>query len=191
MVLICSRYELSRTLSFWSRGYKSGQSARRRALFISSIAARFGSTLGRHEFYIQRIQFTEGIPANEAYASHFSGELGERLKGTGSQVTVLNQVVKTCLSQGITDDPAMRKRLENGVSVEEGAQTQIHLASCTDSSVAGVTGEHWQDCAVISRGLSKFKYIMAAHDLRKSVGPKLWQASEKMIAAVLQEEKID
>ena len=164
-----------------------------RIIHISSIAARFGSIhWDDMNFTSSEYNSLKAYQQTKLMQVIFSRELGERLKGTGVTSNSLEPgIVKTGLSKGITDDPAMRKRLENGVSVEEGAQTQIHLASCTDSSVAGVTGEHWQDCAVISRGLSKFKYIMAAHDLRKSVGPKLWQASEKMIAAVLQEEKID
>ena len=158
-----------------------------RIIHVSSIAARFGS------IYWDDMNLTScKYDSLKAYQQSklmqviFSKELGSRLKGTGVTSNSLEPgIVKTGLSKGITDDPAMRKRLENGVSVEEGAKTHIHLASCTDSTVTGITGEHWQDCAIISQGLSKFKYILASHNLRKSVGPKLWEASEKMISEKL------
>ena len=158
-----------------------------RIIHVSSIAARFGSIhWDDMNFTSCEYNSLKAYQQTKLMQVVFSRELGERLKGTGVTSNSLEPgIVKTGLSKGITDDPAMRKRLENGVSVEEGAQTHIHLASCADSSVTGITSEHWQDCAIISQGLSKFKYILAAHDLRKSVGPKLWQVSEKMIASVL------
>jgi len=89
-------------------------------------------------------------------------------------------IVATNLSAGITDDPAMRKQLENGVSVEEGALTHIHLAS--SDTCNGVSGEHWMECAIISQGFSKLRYIVAAHHLRASVGPALWEHTQKLLA---------
>ena len=83
----------------------------------------------------------------------------------------------------------MRKRLENGVSVEEGALTQIHLASSNEC--CGVSGEHWMECSVISQGFSKLRYIMAAHHLRASVGPRLWEHTEKMLEPKLQQRILD
>jgi hypothetical protein len=91
--------------------------------------------------------------------------------------------VATSLSKGITDDPAMARRLENGVCVEKGASTQVFLAS--SAACAGVTGEHWQDCAVISRGLATMRYLMAAHEFRASAGPRLWAFIEATLAPAL------
>eukprot|EP01048_Picozoa_sp_COSAG05_P009089 COSAG05_NODE_724_length_7726_cov_2.123771_2_plen_76_part_00 len=51
-------------------------------------------------------------------------------------------IVNTGLSKGITDDPKMKKRIEDGVTVEEGARTQIFLAS--SSKVTGESGGNWE-----------------------------------------------
>jgi hypothetical protein len=64
-------------------------------------------------------------------------------------------VVATNLSKGITDDAAMKRRLEGGVSVEEGAKTQIFLASSL--RVNGQGGGNWENCRDISKGSSKLK----------------------------------
>lgn len=86
----------------------------------------------------------------------YSRELANRLKSTNVTSNSLEPgVVKTSLFEGITDDLNMRKRLENGVSVEEGAKTHVHLATAAD--VEGVTGEHWEKCKIISQGLAKMK----------------------------------
>jgi hypothetical protein len=114
----------------------------------------------------------------------WSRELGHRLKGTGVTSNSLEPgIVATSLSKGITDDPAMARRLENGVCVEKGASTQVFLASSAEC--AGITGEHWQDCAVISRGLATIRYLMAAHELRASAGPRLWAFIEATLAPAL------
>ena len=124
-----------------------------RIIHVSSIAARFGSIhWDDMNFTSCEYNSLKAYQQTKLMQVVFSRELGERLKGTGVTSNSLEPgIVKTGLSKGITDDPAMRKRLENGVSVEEGAQTHIHLASCADSSVTGITSEHWQDCAIISQ----------------------------------------
>ena len=155
-----------------------------RIIHVSSIAARFG------HIYWNDINFFGGdkydslkmYQQSKLLQVVFSRELAKRLKGTGITSNSLEPgIVKTGLSATITDDPAMRRRLENGISVEEGSKTHVHLASCTDASVVGITGEHWEKCGIISQGFSKLKYILAAHDLRESVGPKLWDFTEKLI----------
>jgi hypothetical protein len=89
--------------------------------------------------------------------------------------------VATNLSQGITDDPVMQKRLEAGVSVSEGARTQIFLAA--SMRVSGIGGGNWQDCRDISKGMRKLKYLLAASSLRGSIDEALWNESEALIAA--------
>ena len=51
-------------------------------------------------------------------------EASKTVEGTGITSNSLEPgIVKTGLSATITDDPAMRRRLENGISVEEGSKT--------------------------------------------------------------------
>ena len=161
-------------------------SAPARVITVSSIAARFGA------LYWDDVNMREGeydslkmYQQTKLMTVLFSRELGKRLQGTG--VTSNSRepgIVKTHLSEGITDDPAMKKKLENGVSVEKGAETQVHLAS--SPAVSRVTSEHWLDCKVISHGIAKFRYIIAARHLRASMGPKLWDFTEKLLAPALQ-----
>ena len=116
----------------------------------------------------------------------FSRELNERLSGTGVTSNSLEPgVVATNLSKGITDDPNMKRKVEQGVSVEEGAQTHIFLSSSLQ--VSGKGGGNYQNSKDISVGMKKFRYILAAHSLRKSVGAHLWDASEELIAQHLQD----
>eukprot|EP00949_MAST-11_sp_MAST-11-sp1_P002158 g2158.t1 len=155
-----------------------------RVIFVSSIAARFGHV------HWGNINFS--TPKDEDYSSLgayqqskllqviHSRELANRLKGTGVTSNSCEPgVVKTNLSKGITNSPAMRRRLENGISVEEGALTQIKLAA--DASCSGISGQHWEKCSIISQGFSKFKFLIAAHDLRASVGPRLFDFTEKLL----------
>ena len=64
----------------------------------------------------------------------YSWYLAQRMQDEGVQTVVSSSlepgVVATNLSAGITDNQAMRKRLENGISVEEGAKGR-RLARCT------------------------------------------------------------
>ena len=158
-------------------------SAPARIVHVSSIAARMGS-----------IDFDSLNPSMENYSSMrvyqmsklmqvvFSRELNTRLEGTGVTSNSLEPgIVATNLSAGITDDPAMKKRLEQGVSVEEGAKTHIFL--CASQQVNEKGGGNYESCKDISVGLQKFRYILAAHSLRTSVGAHLWDASERLIAA--------
>lgn len=115
----------------------------------------------------------------------FSRSLAARLEGTGVTSNSLEPgVVNTGLSQGITDDPAMRKRLENGVSVEEGARCQIFLAASGKAS--GESGGNWEDCEDISKGLAKAKYIVAAPFLSQKMHEGLWKATEELISSLEQ-----
>ena len=160
-------------------------SAPARVIHVSSIAARFG------HIYWDNINFTNVYyDSLRAYQQSkllqvvYSRELAKRLEGTGVTSNSLEPgIVKTSLSEGITDDPSMRRRLENGVSVEEGVKTHIKLAT---GPIEGTTGEHWENEIIISQGLQKFKYLMAAHDLRASVGPKLWDFTEELIRPKLE-----
>ncbi len=158
-------------------------SAPARVVHVSSMAARFGS-----------IDVDHIDPGPTAYASQkvyeasklmqvvFSRELDERLQGTGVTSNSLEPgVVKTGLAAGITDDPAMRARLEQGVSVEVGARTSIFL--CASLQVQH-GGGNYADCQDLSLGLGRAKYLLAAHSLRRSMGPRLWEATEALIAAL-------
>ena len=73
----------------------------------------------------------------------------------------------------------MRARLENGVSVEVGARTSIFLCA---SMKAQQGGGNFENCEDISHGLSKAKYLVAAHSLRRTMGPRLWADSDALIA---------
>ena len=156
-------------------------SAPARVIHVSSIAARFG------HIYWDDINHIGGeYNSLKAYQQSkllqvvYSRELAARLEGTGVTSNSLEPgIVKTGLSEGITDDPNMRRRLENGVSVEEGAKTHVMLAM--SSEVGGTTGQHWENERIISQGLQKFKYLIAAHDLRASVGPRLWEFTESLL----------
>ena len=110
----------------------------------------------------------------------FSRELNKRLEGTNVTSNSLEPgIVATNLSKGITDNPAMKNRIENGVRVEEGAKTQIFL--CSSFKVHGKGGGNYIDCVDNSKGMLKFKYILAAHSLRHSVDAHLWEESEALI----------
>ena len=87
----------------------------------------------------------------------------------------------TNLSKGDTDDPSMQRRLEQGVSVEEGARTYNFLCSAVQLTERG--GTRWQDCKDISQGVAKWRNLVAAHSLRSSMNDALWEASEALIAA--------
>lgn len=152
-----------------------------RIVHVSSIAARMGT-----------IDLDNLNPSPENYNSMrvyqmtklmtvvFSRELNSRLEGTGVTSNSLEPgVVATNLSAGITDDPAMKKRLEQGLSVEDGALTQIFL--CSSQQVNGKGGGNYERCKDISVGIDKFRYILAAHSLRQSLGAHLWNESEKLI----------
>ncbi|MBM4282303.1 MAG: SDR family NAD(P)-dependent oxidoreductase, partial [Deltaproteobacteria bacterium] len=152
-----------------------------RIVHVSSMAARFAS-----------IDVDNVNPPAAPYDSRavygasklmqivFSRELNERLLGTGVTSNSLEPgVVRTGLAVGITDDPAMRSRVEAGVPVEVGARTSVFLCA---SMKAHEGGGNYVDGQDVSRGLAKGKYLLAAHSLRHSVGPRLWAASEALIA---------
>jgi NAD(P)-dependent dehydrogenase (short-subunit alcohol dehydrogenase family) len=156
-------------------------SAPARIVHVSSLAARFAS--------IEPDRLNRG---DDDYSSRsvygmtklaqvvFSRELNRRLQGTGVTSNSLEPgVVATNLSKGVTDDPAMRKRLEQGVSVEEGARTQIFLAASV--KVDGKGGGNWVDCEDVSTGPGKLRYVASAHSLRASMDEALWAASEALI----------
>lgn len=151
-----------------------------RIVHVASMAARLGSIdehalEPEHEHYDSRKVYQ----ASKLMQVIFSRELNERLSGTGVISNSLEPgVVKTGLAAGITDDPVMRKRLENGVPVELGARTSIFLCA---SMRAQEGGGNYADCEDLSHGLAKAKYLLAAHSLRRSVGPRLWSASEALI----------
>ena len=160
-------------------------SAPARIVHVSSIAARFGHV------HWDDINCANGeYNSLKAYQQSkllqviYSRELAKRLEGTGVVSNSLEPgIVKTSLSEGITDNPAMRQRLENGVSVEEGVKTHLKLAM---GQIDGATGQHWQNEQIISQGLQKFKYIIASHDLRASVGPRLWDFTEELLRPKLE-----
>ena len=113
----------------------------------------------------------------------FSRSLATRLEGTGVTSNSLEPgVVNTGLSKGITDDPEMQKRLENGVSVEEGAKTHIFLAA--SAKAGGESGGNWEDCEDLSKGLGKAKYIVAAPSLSQKMHDDLWTATEALLYRV-------
>jgi NAD(P)-dependent dehydrogenase (short-subunit alcohol dehydrogenase family) len=165
-------------------------SAPARIINVASIAARFGKVhwddvnLERTKEYKSMVAYQQ----SKLLQVIWSRELAHRLEGKNVTSNSLEPgIVKTSLSEGITDDPAMKRKLENGVSVEEGVKTHLKLA--ISDEVSGTSGEHWEKCKIISKGLSKFKYILAAHDLRASVGPKLWTFTEELIAPAVKAVK--
>ncbi|MAA79591.1 MAG: hypothetical protein CL916_10060 [Deltaproteobacteria bacterium] len=156
-------------------------SAPARIVHVSSIAARMGS-----------IDFTNLNPIGTPYNSLkvyqmsklmqvvFSRELNKRLEGTSVTSNSLEPgIVSTNLAKGITDNPGMKTMIENGIPVEEGAKTQIFL--CSSFKVYGKGGGNYIDCVDNSKGMLKFKYILAAHSLRHSVDSHLWEESEALI----------
>lgn len=161
------------------------KSAPARIIHVSSIAARFGHVYFEDtNFLAQRQQnqynSLQMYQQTKLMSVILSRELAHRLEGAGVTSNSLEPgIVKTSLSEGITDDPDMKRRLENGVSVEEGVKTHVHLA--TSDEVSGVTAQHWEKSRIISQGFQKFKYLIAAHDLRASVGPRLWKHLEAML----------
>jgi len=156
-------------------------SAPARVVHVSSVAARMGT-----------IDFSNLNPVSQPYSSMkayqmsklmqvvFSRELNRRLEGTGVTSNSLEPgIVATNLSKGITDSAQMRSHIENGVSVEEGAKTQIFL--CSSMKVHEKGGGNYVNCIDHAKGLLKFKYILAAHSLRHSVDAHLWEESEALI----------
>lgn len=157
-------------------------SAPARIIHVSSLAARFASIDPDHlnrgdDDYSSRDVYGMTKLAQVV----FSRELNRRLQDKGVTSNSLEPgVVATNLSKGVTDDPAMRKRLEEGVSVEEGARTQIFLAA--SMRVDGVGGGNWVDCQDVSKGAAKLRYVASAPSLRASMDDALWAASEALIA---------
>ena len=157
-------------------------SAPARVVHVSSMAARFGTIDVDHldpgpTSYNSRTVYG----ASKLMQIVFSRELDARLQGTGVTSNSLEPgIVQTGLAAGITDDPAMRARLEQGVSVEVGARTSNFL--CASMQVPH-GGGHYAECQDLSRGLAKVKYLLAAHSLRRSMGPLLWEATEALIVA--------
>ena len=152
-----------------------------RVVHVSSLAARGGS-----------IDFENFNPTSEPYNSLkvyqmtklmqvvFSRELHRRLHDKGVTSNSLEPgIVATNLSEGVTDNPSMRSRIQQGVSVEEGAKTHIFL--CSSFQVHQQGGGNYVDCIDHSKGVQKFKYILAAHSLRHSVDAHLWEETEKLI----------
>lgn len=158
-------------------------SAPARVVHVSSLAARFGSILLEELNQLGTEYNSQAVYSmTKLMQVVFSRTLSRRLEGTGVTSHSLEPgVVATNLSKGVTDDPAMQRRLEQGVSVEEGARTHIFLCSAVQLTEHG--GSHWQDCKDISQGVAKWRYLVAAHSLRSSMDDALWDASEALIAA--------
>lgn len=156
-------------------------SAPARIVHVSSMAARFASLDPEHLNQGESAYSSRAVYGMTKLAQIvFSRELNRRLEGTGVTSNSLEPgVVATNLSQGITDDPAMRERVEHGVSVEQGARTQIMLAASI--RVSGRGGGNWVDGRDVSRGVGKLRYLIAAPSLRSSVDAALWAASEALV----------
>ena len=158
-------------------------SAPARVVHVSSLAARFG-----HIHFDGLDAPADNYNSRAVYSASklmqivFSRELNARLAGTGVTSNSLEPgVVATSLSKGITDDPQMRARLENGVSVDVGARTQSFL--CGAGAVDGHGGGHWVDCEDVSTGSARGRSVFAAHSLRGDAGPLLWQGTERLISS--------
>ena len=158
-------------------------SAPARVVHVRSMAARFGS------IPLDKLnQLDEDCDSQAVHSMTrlmqvvFSRTLNRRLTGTGVTSHSLEPgVVSTNLSRGITDNPAMRHRLEQGVSVGEGARTQVFLCSGVQRTERG--GSHGQDGKDIRQGTAKWRYLAAAHSLRSCMDDALWEASEAPISA--------
>eukprot|EP01050_Picozoa_sp_SAG11_P013166 SAG11_NODE_1519_length_4759_cov_2.821030_3_plen_580_part_00 len=156
-----------------------------RVIHVTSIAARFGKVVladleSKREPYNSQATYS----MTKLMQMIFSRTFAMRLEGTGVTSNSLEPgIVNTGLSHGITDDPAMQKRIQNGVSVEEGARTHIYLAA--SGKVTGETGGNWEDCIDLSKGLKKGKYLLAAPSLGRKMNDELWAATEDLITQIL------
>ena len=144
-----------------------------RIIHVSSIAGRFG-----------RLQLDDIMHARSDYDSlrvyqqskHaqivYSHALARRLRDGGIMTVTSNSlepgIVATSLSKGITDDEAMRKKLEQGVSVAEGAATQVLLAASAAPAVRDSSGEHWKDSRPMPDATSSLAAEQAAALLQLS-----------------------
>jgi len=109
----------------------------------------------------------------------FSRALNRRLEPAGvTSNSIEPGVVATNLSAGITDNAAMRRRLEQGISVEEGASTQILL--CGAQQLHGRGGGHWAEGQEITHRFAKFGApSLSPLDLEQAI----WKASEALVQA--------
>jgi len=156
-------------------------SAPARVVHVSSIAARFGNIDVKKLSVSDSDKYdTQSVySASKLMQVVHSRALNLRLKGKGVTSNSLEPgVVKTNLSNGIID-PAMKKRLENGVSVEEGAMTHVYL--CGSMDMSGNGGGHYEKEKDMSKGANKLKFLAAAHSLRASINDDLWAATVELI----------
>ena len=133
-----------------------------RIVHVSSIAARRGTI--RHDdlmhtgkAYSSSGAYCQSKLCQVIYSWHLAKRLlqeqqqqqqQQQLPSSSAPLLVTTNsiepgVVATNLSKGITDSWAMRKRLENGTTVEKGARTQVLVAA--HRSLVGLTGLHFKD----------------------------------------------
>ena len=156
-------------------------SAPARVVHVSSIAAHRGT-----------IPLDELNHSAEAYDSRyvysmtklmqviFSRTLNRRLEGTGvTSYSLEPGIVATNLSTGITDNPMLRRRIEQGITVEEGAMTQIML--CGSSTLSDDGGSHWSECQDTSHTLSRWPFFSSSEGQRFDVESALWNASNALV----------
>ena len=156
----------------------SGTSTRRaRVVSVSSIAAHFGG-FAWGDMMRER-------PPYSSYASYCASklaqvvharELARRLEREGCHTVAINSiepgVVNTPLADGITDNESMANNLKRGITVEEGARTQIHVA--TSPTVEGVSGRHFAR----SRTMSAATFLFALRSFGQ--GKQLWSWTEAL-----------
>ena len=108
----------------------------------------------------------------------FSRELNRRLEHKGATSnSVESGVVATNLSTGITDNANMRRHLEQGISVEEGAITQVFI--CGSNQLNRIGGGHWAKCEDIRQ---RFNASHSSGDPPAEMDEAHREASQALIA---------
>ncbi|HEV2581163.1 MAG TPA: SDR family NAD(P)-dependent oxidoreductase, partial [Ktedonobacteraceae bacterium] len=149
-------------------------SAPARIVNVSSVA----HTKGKIDFAdlqgTQRYSFTKAYGQSKLAQVYFTYELADQLKGTGVTVNALHPgAVASNFNDGMKGiahiiGAVIYKFI--GISVEQGAQTTLYLA--TSPEVEGVSGKYFSDCKQTPS--SRLSYDMA-------VRQRLWQVSEELI----------
>lgn len=130
------------------------------------------------------LQFEKKYAAYPAYQRSklanvmFTYELARRLAGTGVTANVLDPgLVRTDFERNLNLSPFQRSSYNIilrfwGLDADEGARTSVYLASSPE--VEGVTGKYWEKQTAVRS--SPASYV-------ESDWARLWDASEKMVAA--------
>ena len=122
-----------------------------RIVHVSSVAGMFCRRIN-----VEDLMFTTEYDSLAVYQQSkcaqmiYSKNLAQRLANVPQIVSnsIEPGIVATNLSSTITDSPEMAQRIASGVSVEQGASTQVHCA--LDPSMATVSGLHLKDSRAVA-----------------------------------------